>query len=119
MTCVWCLTIIGPVERILLIDDNDRDRKMLRDALVGEGYGVEEAADGPEGLKVLFASRPDFVVLDVLMPNMDGFVVCQRIREITDVPIIMLTSLNRDEEVVKGLELGADDFVSKPVSPGS
>ena len=90
---------------------------MLRDALAGEGYGVEEAADGPEGLKVLFASRPEFVVLDVLMPNMDGFVVCQRIREITDVPIIMLTSLNRDEEVVKGLELGADDFVSKPVSP--
>ena len=109
--------MIGPMERILLIDDNDRDRKIMRDALAGEGYGVEEAADGPEGLRVLFASRPDLVVLDVLMPNMDGFVVCQRIREITDVPLIMLTNLNREEEVVKGLELGADDFVSKPVSP--
>ncbi len=109
--------MISPVERILLIDDNNQDRKILRDALELEGYSVEEAPDGPEGLRVLFASRPEFVILDVLMPNMDGFVVCQRIREITDVPIIMLTSLNRDEEVVKGLEHGADDFVSKPVSP--
>ena len=117
MTCIYCLAMIGPMERILLIDDNDRDRKIMRDALAGEGYGVEEAADRPEGLRVLFASRPDLVVLDVLMPNMDGFVVCQRIREITDVPLIMLTNLNREEEVVKGLELGADDFVSKPVSP--
>ena len=109
--------IIGLVERILVIDDNGRDRRLLRDALEHEGYAVEEAADGAEGLKVLFASRPDVVVLDVIMPKMDGWAVCQRIREITDVPVIMLTSLNRDEEVVKGLELGADDFVSKPVSP--
>jgi two-component system KDP operon response regulator KdpE len=105
------------VEYILVIDDNDRDRRLLRDALEQEGYGVEEAADGAEGLRVLFSSRPDVVVLDVIMPKMDGWKVCQRIREITDVPIIMLTSLDRDEEVVKGLELGADDFVSKPVSP--
>ncbi len=105
------------MERILVIDDNSRDRRLLRDALNHEGYGVEEATDGAEGLKVLFASRPDVVVLDILMPGMDGWAVCQRVREITDVPIIMLTSLNRDEEVVKGLELGADDFVSKPVSP--
>lgn len=105
------------MERILVIDDNSRDRRLLRDSLDHEGYGVEEAADGAEGLKVLFASRPDVVVLDILMPGMDGWAVCQRIREITDVPIIMLTSLNREEEVVKGLELGADDFVSKPVSP--
>ena len=105
------------MERILVIDDNSRDRKLLRDALEHEGYDVEETADGAEGLKVLFASRPDVVILDILMPGMDGWAACQRIREITDVPIIMLTSLNRDEEVVKGLELGADDFVSKPVSP--
>ena len=105
------------VERILVIDDNSRDRRLLRDALEHEGYAVEEAADGIEGLKVLYASRPDVVVLDVLMPGMDGWAVCQRIREITDLPVIMLTSLDRDEEVVKGLELGADDFVSKPVSP--
>lgn len=105
------------MERILVIDDNSRDRRLLRDALEHGGYAVEEAPDGAEGLKALFASRPDVVVLDVLMPTMDGWVVCQRIREMTDVPVIMLTSLNRDEDVVKGLELGADDFVSKPVSP--
>jgi two-component system KDP operon response regulator KdpE len=105
------------VERILVIDDNGRDRRLLRDVLESEQFAVEEAADGAEGLRVLFASRPDIVLLDVMMPNMDGWVVCERIREITDVPIIMLTSLNREEEVVKGLELGADDFVSKPVSP--
>lgn len=105
------------MERILVIDDNSRDRRLLRDALEHGGYAVEEAADGIEGLKALYASRPDVVVLDILMPGMDGWAVCQRIREITDLPVIMLTSLNRDEEVVKGLELGADDFVSKPVSP--
>ena len=105
------------MEQILIVDDNRTDRKLLRDALESEGYSVEEAADGTEGLKTLFARRPDVVVLDVLMPNMDGWTVCQRIRDVTDVPIIMLTSLNRDEEVVRGLELGADDFVSKPVSP--
>ena len=110
--------MIGPVERILVLDSKaSRDSKLSREALESEGYSVEEAADSPEGLRVLIARRPEFVVLDVLMPNMDWFVVCQRIREITDVPIIMLTSLNRDEEVVKGLEHGADDFVSKPVSP--
>lgn len=109
--------MIGPMERILAIDDNDRDRRLLRDALEAEGYEVEEASDGAEGLKVLFTSRPDVVVLDIIMPGMDGWAACQRIREMTDVPIIMLTSLDREEEVVKGLELGADDFVSKPVSP--
>ena len=108
---------IGDVERILVIDDNSRDRKLAREGLESEGYGVEEAGDGAQGLRVLFASRPDIVVLDVLMPGMDGWAVCQRIREITDVPIIMLTSLNRSQEVVKGLELGADDFVSKPITP--
>ncbi len=109
--------VVWPMEQILIVDDNRADRKLLRDALESEGYGVDEAADGTEGLRALFARRPDVVVLDVLMPNMDGWTVCQRIRDVTDVPIIMLTALNRDDEVVKGLELGADDFVSKPVSP--
>ncbi len=87
--------MIGIVERILVNDDYDRDRKLFREALESEVYSVEETADGTEGLRVLFASRPDSVVLDVWMPNFDWFVVCRRIREITDVPIIMLTFLNR------------------------
>ncbi len=113
---LW-LASIGSVERILVIDDSERDRRLLRDTLESAGYAVEEAAGGGEGLRTLFARRPDLVVLDVLMPDMDGWTVCQRIREITDVPIIMLTALNQPEEEVKGLELGADDFVSKPLSP--
>jgi DNA-binding response OmpR family regulator len=103
--------------RALLIDVHALDRKILRDALVLAGFAVEEAADGAAGLRLLYASRPNIIVLDVLMPTMDGWAVCQRVRELSDVPIIMLTSLDREEEMIRGLELGADDFVSKPVSP--
>ena len=105
------------VARVLLIDDNATDRKLLRDALQHAGYDVDEAGDGAAGLRALFAERPDAVVLDVMMPGMDGWTTCARIRELTDVPIIMLTSLDREDEIVRGFEAGADDFVSKPVSP--
>ena len=103
--------------KVLLIDDAPADRRLLRDALEADGFEVEEAEDGQDGLRKLFASRPDVIILDVLMPNMDGWAVCERVREFTETPIVMLTSLDREEEIVKGLELGADDFVSKPVSP--
>jgi DNA-binding response OmpR family regulator len=103
--------------RVLVIDDAQADRRLLRDALEADGFDVEEAQDGQEGLRKLFADRPDAVLLDVLMPGMDGWAVCERIREFTETPVIMLTSLDREEEIVRGLELGADDFVSKPVSP--
>jgi DNA-binding response OmpR family regulator len=102
---------------VLLIDDNALDRKIARDALSHAGFRVEEAADGASGLRSLYAARPDLVVLDVMMPAMDGWTTCQRIRELSEVPVIMLTSLDREEEMVRGLELGADDFVSKPISP--
>src|SRR3990170_1727899 len=102
---------------VLVIDDNKLDRKILKDSLCGVGYTVEEAADGAEGLHKLFDCRPDLVVLDVMMPVMDGWVVCARIRELCDIPVFLLTSLNREEEMVRGLNLGADDFVSKPISP--
>jgi two-component system KDP operon response regulator KdpE len=103
--------------RVLLIDDNPLDRKIARDALAHEGFEVEEAPDGAAGLRALYAFRPDLVVLDVLMPNMDGWTVCRRVRELSEVPILMLTSLNREDEMVRGLDLGADDFVAKPISP--
>jgi len=103
--------------RVLLIDDAPADRRLLRDALEADGFEVDEAEDGQDGLRKLFASRPDVIVLDVMMPNMDGWAVCERVREFTETPIVMLTSLDREEEIVKGLDLGADDFVSKPVSP--
>lgn len=103
--------------KVLIIDDAPADRRLLRDALEADGFEVEEAEDGQGGLRKLFTSRPDVIVLDVLMPNMDGWEVCKRVREITETPIVMLTSLDREEEIVRGLDLGADDFVSKPVSP--
>ncbi len=103
--------------RILVIDDNRLDRKIAVDSLSHAGFAVDEASDGASGLRLLYNSRPDLVLLDVLMPEMDGWKVCERIRELCDVPVIMLTSLNREEEMVKGLDIGADDFVSKPVSP--
>lgn len=103
---------------VLVIDDNRLDRKIARDSLSSAGFSVREAETGAEGLRVLYESRPDVVLLDVLMPEMDGWTVCQRVRELCDVPVVMLTSLNREEEMIKGLNLGADDFVSKPISPG-
>ena len=103
--------------RVLVIDDNGLDRKIARDSLASAGLDVEEAADGAAGLRTLYQNRPDLVLLDVIMPGMDGWTVCERIRELCEVPIILLTSLNREEEMVRGLNLGADDFVSKPISP--
>jgi two-component system KDP operon response regulator KdpE len=103
--------------RALLIEDRPLDRKILRDALAHGGFEVVETVDGLSGLRAVYACRPDIVVLDVLMPVMDGWTVCERVRELSDVPIIMLTSLNAEEEMIHGLEIGADDFVTKPVSP--
>lgn len=114
---IVAVSVGNEMTRVLVIDDSTADRRLLHDALEAEGFEVEEAEDGQDGLRKLFAARPDVIVLDVLMPNMDGWTVCERVREFTDTPIIMLTSLDREEEIVKGLELGADDFVSKPVSP--
>ena len=101
---------------MLLIDDNQLDRKIASDALTHAGFAVDGAADGRTGLRMLFEGRPDVVVLDVMMPDMDGWQVCARIREVCDTPIIMLTSLNREEDMIRGLDLGADDFVPKPAS---
>jgi two-component system KDP operon response regulator KdpE len=103
--------------RVLLIDDNKLDRKIARDSLSNAGFAVLEATDGVAGLRLLYDDRPDIVLLDVVMPGMDGWTVCERIRELCEVPIILLTSLNREDEMVRGLNLGADDFVSKPISP--
>ena len=110
-------TIIGPMNRILVIDDSTLDRKIARDSLTSAGFAVTEAEDGAAGLRRLYEVQPDAVLLDVMMPAMDGWTVCQRIRELSDVPVILLTSLNTEEEMVRGLDLGADDFVCKPISP--
>ena len=101
---------------ILLVDDDPQLRAMLGYALRLDGFRVEEAASGQEALARLEEREPDVVLLDVLMPGLDGIETCRRIRERSAVPIIMLTALGRDEDIVDGLQAGADDFCSKPVS---
>ena len=111
------LTYYPVVAQILLIDDNEVDGRMLQEFLEAEGHAVRREVNGQAGLKALWEARPDLVLLDVVMPEMDGWTTCSRMREVSSTPIIMLTSLNREDEIIKGLELGADDFVSKPASP--
>lgn len=100
---------------MLLVEDDDRVRRALRLALEDEGFSVEEAADGAEGLRRLTAVRPDVVLLDVMLPDTDGFEVCRSIRRMSDVPVIMVTARTDSEDIVTGLEAGADDYVTKPL----
>jgi DNA-binding response OmpR family regulator len=104
--------------RILVIDDDPDLLTMLERILSSAGAQVISAIDGPEGLRQFFDHRPDLILLDLMMPGMDGWEVCQRIRQYSDVPIIMLTALSQDGEMVRGLDIGADDFVVKPFNIG-
>ncbi|HXW26560.1 MAG TPA: response regulator transcription factor [Xanthobacteraceae bacterium] len=103
--------------KILLIDDDRGIRDIVRFSLAREGFVVIEAEDGAQGLALAATQAPDLILLDIMMPAMDGTEVCRRLRRDSRVPIIFLTS--RDEEIdrVLGLELGGDDYVSKPFSP--
>ncbi|OZM71082.1 DNA-binding response regulator [Amycolatopsis antarctica] len=105
------------VSRILLIEDDPAVRDGLQLALGRAGHAVEVAESGERGLTLLAGTSPDVVVLDLLLPGIDGFEVCRRIRAGGDLPIIMLTARNDDIDVVAGLEAGADDYVVKPVRP--
>ncbi len=100
--------------RILVIDDEEPIRQMMKDLLEQEGYEVVLARNGQEGIKAFFSSRPTLVVLDILMPIMNGWTLLQRIREVSEVPVIVLTALGRESDVVHGLGSGADDYVVKP-----
>lgn len=105
--------------RILVVDDNAMNVKMLADILAFNGYGVVKAAGGREALAQVAAEKPDMVLLDVMMPDLDGYSVCTAIRanpETAMLPVVMVTALDPREERVKGLEAGADDFLSKPVN---
>lgn len=99
---------------ILVIDDDVSLCQILEITLTVEGASVFTANDGREGLKKFFAHQPDLVILDVNMPQMDGWETCRQIRLLSSVPIIMLTTLHADKEMVRGLDAGADDFISKP-----
>ncbi|MFV0490308.1 MAG: response regulator transcription factor [Pseudorhodobacter sp.] len=103
--------------KILIVDDDPRLRDLVRIALERAGHAVITAADGAHALTQAAREAPDLIVLDVGLPNMDGFETCRRIRARSDVPILFLTA--RDDEIdrILGLELGADDYVTKPFSP--
>ena len=101
---------------VLMVDDDPQLRVMLGYALRQEGFQVDEASTGEDALEMLRQQQPDIILLDVLMPGLGGVETCRRIREQSTVPIIMLTALGRDEDIVSGLEAGADDYCTKPVS---
>ncbi len=101
-------------ETILVVDDEFGVRQVLSMLLKTEGFDVIEAANGKECLRLAYEHRPDLVLLDIMMPDRDGREVCRRLREISDVPIVMLTALSDVKEKVDRLGEGADDFISKP-----
>lgn len=102
--------------RVLVIDNDPGLLALLSIGLAREGFDVVTARDGIEGLRKAYALHPDVVVLDVMMPEMDGWTTCERLRQVSDVPIILLTAVSDTQSVVKGLELGANDYVTKPCS---
>lgn len=104
-------------ERILVVDDEASIRRILETRLSMIGYDVVTAADGEDAIATFHETQPDLVVLDVMMPKLDGYGVCQELRKESDIPIIMLTALGDVADRITGLELGADDYVVKPFSP--
>ena len=104
---------------ILVVDDTELNRRLLSDLLNAKGYAVQTASSGADALALIKEKPPDMVLLDVIMPGMDGYEVCRRIRESADasmLPVVMITALDQGEERVRGLEAGADDFLTKPIN---
>ncbi|MFI5026140.1 MAG: response regulator transcription factor [Solirubrobacterales bacterium] len=100
--------------RILVVDDDADIRGLVRELLERRGFEVVEAPDGKQALQELYAGRPDLVLLDVSMPGLDGWTTLERIRELSDVPVVMLTARSEELEKTRGLRAGADDYVTKP-----
>ena len=104
-------------EQVLVVDDDTRLSAMLAEYLGGNGFAVHTAATATAGLADLARRVPDVVILDVMLPDLDGFEACRRIRAISDVPILMLTAKGEETDRIVGLELGADDYLPKPFNP--
>ncbi len=102
--------------KILIVEDEERIRKVVRSFLVKNGYIVREAADGEEGLDLFYEWNPDLVLLDVMMPKKDGYEVCKAIKSEKTTPVLMLTAKTQEEDEIRGLEIGADDYIRKPFS---
>ena len=107
----------GAVRRILVVDDEPMVREVLVTYLEREGYAVDQAADGKAALEMAASATPDLIVLDVMLPEVDGFAVLTRLRQTSSVPVILVTARTAEPDRIVGLELGADDYVVKPFSP--
>lgn len=102
---------------ILVVDDDPHIRELVRHFLQQEGFTVHEAADGAEALRKLESVKADLVILDIMMPNMDGWDLCRELREHYDLPLLMLTAKGETAEKIKGFQLGTDDYLVKPFDP--
>ncbi len=104
--------------KVLVVDDESRMRKLVRDFLVKDGYDVLEAGDGEEALEIFFGQKDiALIVLDVMMPKLDGWQVCREVRALSKVPIIMLTARSDERDELQGFQMGVDEYISKPFSP--
>jgi len=101
---------------ILMIDDDQNLSALLREFLSGQGYAIRCADNGRAGLREMFERKPDLIILDVTMPQMDGWEMLKRIREVSDTPVIMLTARDEESDILRGFSIGADDYVTKPFS---
>ncbi len=103
--------------RILSVEDDERIRTALKLALEDEGWTVDEASSGEDAIDLFHRSLPDVVLIDIMLPGIDGFELCRTLRKSSDVPIVMVTARNDTHDVVAGLEAGADDYLTKPFAP--
>jgi DNA-binding response OmpR family regulator len=106
-----------PMSRILIVEDDQDIADIERDYLLANGFEVEIASNGPDGLELGASGKFDLVLLDIMLPGMDGFEVCRKLRGQVDIPIIMVTARQDDIDKIRGLGLGADDYIEKPFSP--
>ena len=108
------------MEKILIADDEQKIRKLVGDFLKKSGYDVVEAEDGDEAFRVFetFKNEINLIILDIMMPGLNGWEVCKKVREISDVPVILLSARSEEFDMLTGYENGADDYVTKPFSPG-
>ncbi|MEO3946686.1 response regulator transcription factor [Gorillibacterium sp. CAU 1737] len=104
-------------KRVLIVEDEIRIREVLSDYFLQDGWDVSEAENGQDALRWIESCYPDLILLDVMMPEMDGFEVCREVRKRSGVPIILLTAKSAEQDKLLGYELGADDYVTKPFSP--
>jgi two-component system OmpR family response regulator len=105
------------VTLVLIVDDDPHIREMVGHFLSREGFGIQEATDGLEALRILETVQADLVILDIMMPGMDGWELCRELREHYDLPLLMLTAKGESSQKVKGFELGTDDYLVKPFDP--